>query len=92
MENLGKANVERAFEARRRYSYDNVSYFLLKSQLTEILDENTKKYLSTLFQQRKTLHATRFPCKVFTNYLTVMNHKFEEFPESYLVDIFIPER
>lgn len=92
MENLAKVNVERAFEARRRYTYDNISYFVMTSPFGQNLDENTKKYLTTLFQQRKTLTATRYATKVLTNYLAIMNHKFEEFPESTLVDIFIPEK
>lgn len=92
MENLAKVNVERAFEARRRYTYDNIAYFLLNTQYAENFDENTKKYLITLFQQRKIFTGTRYPFKVLINYLTIMNNKIEEFPESSLVDIMIPER
>jgi hypothetical protein len=92
LENLAKVNVERAFEARRRYSFDNIPYFLLNSQFAENLDENTKKYLTALFQQRKTTSGTKYPFKVLTNYLTIMKNKIEEFPESSLVDILLPER
>ena len=92
MENLSKINVERGFEARRRYSFDNITYFLLNSQFAQNLDENTKKYLLALFQTRKGLVGTKLGHKILTNYLTVMNNKFEEFPESQLVDVFLPER
>jgi len=91
LENLSKINVERVFEAKRRYSPDNINYFLLNSNLAQNLDENTKKYLTALFQQRKVSFSIRYSLKIFKNYLTVMNQTFEEFPESSLVDLYIPD-
>jgi hypothetical protein len=91
LENLSKINVERGFEAKRRYSFDNLSYFLLKSYLAQNLDENSRKYLNALLQTRKQLVESRLGSKVLTNYLTVMNLKYESFPESNLVDIYLPE-
>jgi len=92
LENLSKINVERGFETRRRYNFENITYFLLQSQYSQNLDENTKKYLSSLFQTRKNSFENKIVMKILTNYLSVMNNKFEEFPESNLVDIYLPER
>lgn len=92
MENLTKINVDRIFDAKRRYSYDNISYFLLNSYLAPNLDENTIKYLTTMFQQRKNLTVTKFAPKVLINYLRVMKHTVQESTESNLVDVFLPER
>jgi len=85
-------NVDRVNDAKRRYSYDNISYFLLNSYLAPNLDENTKKYLTSLFQQRKNLIAIKFAPKVLINYLRVMKHTVQESTESNLVDVFLPER
>lgn len=92
LENIIKFYNEKSFEIKKRFNWDNITYFLLISEYSQNFDENTKKFLKDLFEQRKTMISSKYYMKILINYLKEMKNTIEEFPESNLVDIYLPEK
>jgi hypothetical protein len=83
--------VEKHWDVKKKYNFENINYFLLNSEFAKFFDENLNKHLHSLYQTRKTSISMRWSTKVLTNYLTAMGNEFELSPETNFVDIYLPK-